>query len=56
MSGGQQTQPFYFDKKFVVLSDWYDLEPSLVHPGNLKFPGMARSRRVTPTIVRFLLG
>ncbi|KAF8437927.1 HAD-like domain-containing protein [Boletus edulis BED1] len=22
MSGGFQTQPFYFDKKFVVLSDW----------------------------------
>jgi len=22
MSGGQQTQPFYFGKKFVVLSDW----------------------------------
>lgn len=29
MSGGPHTQPFYFDKKFVVLSDWYDLaQPS----------------------------
>lgn len=39
MSGSLQTQPFHFDKKFVVLSDWCDLQPSTYTKVTWKFQG-----------------
>lgn len=43
--------PLHVDKKFIVLSDWFDLKSGLIYTNSSNTTGMAQSRPLIRMIV-----